>query len=654
MKKFITIAAAAAFLTLGTANVNAQSSSDLQDQINALLAQLSSLQGGTSMVSGSMLSTYSGTMLRVGSQGQLVVELQNCMNTAGYSTGYADGKFGPNTKTGVMAFQASQGLAVDGIVGPATWPKFQAACPTGTTVVVDEDEDETPSESMFDTNDGEEADFSNTDVNDADDDTIEEGENKAELAEIDFELEEGGAALLERFDVVLDYVGVDNADEDDAWEVFDTIYLMVDGDIIAEEDADDEDDWDDSSVGDETRFRISGINHVFDAEEDHTITVVADLAGSIDLGSDEQANWELTVLDNSLRFVDEAGITVYLDEESQASTDTASFTIETEGQDDELDVKSSNNDPESTTLKVEDDKSSDDYTVFVFELEADEDSSDLDIDKLSITVDVTGTDHGPDDDAATTGDNVAATFDDIVKDAMIMIDGEEFDDIDTYVDGTSVTLVFDIDEDFTLDSGDNVDVELVLEFNSANGENYIPGATVKGSIGSGDVTAEGADDLVSDGSATGDVHTLLVEGINAETTSTDANIVVVDGATNDYAEFEINLDVEAFESDAFISENAANSIVYSIVDANTGVVFGGGTRVASLSSSADLEGSYYRVNENDSEEFTFSVSFTPGAAGSYRMRIDSIEFNTAAAAPNDSYLTIPAQDYRTGNANITG
>ena len=62
--------------------------------------------------------------LKKGSQGQDVVRLQNFLKSQGYNVGKVDGIFGSQTESAVKAFQKSQGLSVDGIVGSKTWSKI--------------------------------------------------------------------------------------------------------------------------------------------------------------------------------------------------------------------------------------------------------------------------------------------------------------------------------------------------------------------------------------------------------------------------------------------------------------------------------------------------------------------------------------------------
>ena len=49
--------------------------------------------------------------------------LQQLLRARNHSVA-VDGIFGPQTESAVKAFQGSNGLAPDGIVGPATWPKL--------------------------------------------------------------------------------------------------------------------------------------------------------------------------------------------------------------------------------------------------------------------------------------------------------------------------------------------------------------------------------------------------------------------------------------------------------------------------------------------------------------------------------------------------
>ena len=59
-------------------------------------------------------------VLRTGSKGQDVKDLQSRLAGLGYYTGEIDGEFGPGTKEAVTAFQKANGLEADGIVGEET------------------------------------------------------------------------------------------------------------------------------------------------------------------------------------------------------------------------------------------------------------------------------------------------------------------------------------------------------------------------------------------------------------------------------------------------------------------------------------------------------------------------------------------------------
>ncbi|MCL4352128.1 MAG: peptidoglycan-binding protein, partial [Firmicutes bacterium] len=60
--------------------------------------------------------------LSYGSQGQWVMTLQADLALLGYSqVGPMDGIFGPETESGVKAFQSAENLPVTGVVDPITW-----------------------------------------------------------------------------------------------------------------------------------------------------------------------------------------------------------------------------------------------------------------------------------------------------------------------------------------------------------------------------------------------------------------------------------------------------------------------------------------------------------------------------------------------------
>src|SRR5690606_10481748 len=69
-------------------------------------------------------STASAAILRIGSTGQAVTQLQNDLKRLGFFAGNATGYYGTATEKAVRDFQKRHGLAVDGIAGPATLGKI--------------------------------------------------------------------------------------------------------------------------------------------------------------------------------------------------------------------------------------------------------------------------------------------------------------------------------------------------------------------------------------------------------------------------------------------------------------------------------------------------------------------------------------------------
>ena len=59
-------------------------------------------------------------ILKVGSKGAKVTQLQRNLNSLGYNAGTPDGAFGTGTKNAVVSFQKTYGLSADGVAGKAT------------------------------------------------------------------------------------------------------------------------------------------------------------------------------------------------------------------------------------------------------------------------------------------------------------------------------------------------------------------------------------------------------------------------------------------------------------------------------------------------------------------------------------------------------
>jgi murein L,D-transpeptidase YcbB/YkuD len=66
-------------------------------------------------------------VLGYGSTGDAVSALQERLLALGFDPGPIDGQFGARTAAAVTAFQSTNGISADGVVGPETWPVLDGA-----------------------------------------------------------------------------------------------------------------------------------------------------------------------------------------------------------------------------------------------------------------------------------------------------------------------------------------------------------------------------------------------------------------------------------------------------------------------------------------------------------------------------------------------
>ncbi len=73
------------------------------------------------------------SILRQGSTGSAVAELQQLLQTKGFYSGKIDGDFGIGTTNAVLKLQKANGLTTDGIVGSSSWKALRAVIPSSAT-----------------------------------------------------------------------------------------------------------------------------------------------------------------------------------------------------------------------------------------------------------------------------------------------------------------------------------------------------------------------------------------------------------------------------------------------------------------------------------------------------------------------------------------
>ncbi len=656
-KAFVAVVAAAMVFSLVAPAAKAATAEELQAQIAALMAQITALQGGsttTTTTTTSSTGMYTFTRaLTMGSTGADVTALQNFLISKGHTIAAgATGYFGAQTAAAVAAWQSANGVSpAAGYFGPVSQAKYAAMMAvttpttpgTGTGTSTD-DGDDTDSSDLSG-----EASLDTAELNDGES-TIEEGDEDQVIGEFEVEFTDGDASIS-RLDISLD--GGTSANP---WDAFDTIKLMVDGKEVADISASDKDDYLDENSGE---LRFSGLDIIAMEDEKLTIEIAASVQNNLD--TTELTNWNLEV--TSMRFFDADGVATT--EADPANGDTASFDIDVAGADEELKLSLADSNPDATDIVVDTDNDTNEVTIMAADLEAKD--NDIDVNTVIVKVETT---------------NGSTT--DVLDSVRVVIDGQEFDaeaigtesDFNAAANGagtglsegyseranatTTVWYFFDIDGDVTIDADDTVEMNVVADFNDTNdGARYGNGVKIKASVTSvelGAWDAEGSDDLLSGqfkGSAVGDLHTLVAEGI----------LVPVDGFTSKTTTqgqddttgvFTLEFEVTAVENDFYITDNATtsttvtNGVVYSVTGGSAA------TLTQSLTSTADEDTvGVFTVREGETETFTLVVNATVAASASLRVQLDEIWFSDLTTGlSGEAYLPTPVSDYRTSPQSI--
>lgn len=350
--------------------------------------------------------------------------------------------------------------------------------------------------------------------------------------------------------------------------------------------------------------------------------------------------WKAVVpvdIDGLNDFRETKGYAIYIKE---ANAKYVGFQNDATSSADKLVVKDSLSNPDSTTLLLENNAKSAWYTVFAFDLDTEDSTNDVELTSIDVTVTLS-----------------SSTYDSLIDDAELVVNGVTIGEV-TVVNGntSSAVLTFAPASPVVIGSGDRVEVDLNLRFKALSlvdeGTQIFSEMTTANVSNVSAIDAESTDVITASGSSVGNAHTLRTAGMDVSPQSTGVSVTTNDGSLNDYATFQIEMEVTAIEQDVYIATDPATSISYTLQD-SAGSATIAGTRSVALTSTANEEGSYFVVNEGETENLTLYVTYSPGANNiAARLVLNSISFAPTATAPTQTHLTIPIVDYGTSVITI--
>ena len=645
--KFAVAFVAIAMMFSVVAPASAQGTSDMSlEELIALVTQLQSQLGsGDTMsdVSDSAVCPYTWSRtLNMGDTGVDVLALQQFLNSmpetqvapagsagsAGMETQY----YGPATGAAVANFQMkyrAEILSPLSLVNPTTFfgnstrAHANSICVVSTTVTdggdedgTDEEDEETPGSASLGNDEG---DIDSITQSSADDNNVEE----STLAAIfEFEMEIEGDVEIDRLDLFMENVAAGN-ESDDADDYFTEAQLWVDGEEVMTIDVRDwgEDNYDVvedagnwQGAGDEFRLRFSGLGLVFEDGDEPVFVLGLVGANNIDT-EDITETWGVQMADDSIRFVDGQGFTG--SEGRDTIFETFSFDEEETA---DLDISVSSDNPDATTLLIDDqDDESDEFEVFVFEIE-ERNNIDVTIDEMTFEITTTG----------------STTESDVVEEIILSQGSTELgsERIATGVVGpTGQTVRFE-NLGIEIDGDDTEEFSISLVFKGAEDHGNASAVTVA-LVSIDEAEDENGNDEgeMNAGSGAGqdlprssNEHTLRTVVPTVTDTSFSAERAETDDSGVISFEFTIGAEDDDFlfnVADKAVVDRAVDDIRFSV----TGGTLPGTATITRVSGDAASTTAGWTILDGDEATFVMDVTFTTGAAGdngTYRVNVDTV------------------------------
>jgi peptidoglycan hydrolase-like protein with peptidoglycan-binding domain len=609
----------------------------VQEQIDALLAQIAQLQGGTTTTT--TTGGYQFTKdLTIGSMGADVTALQDILIAKGalvMPAGVAKGYFGALTKAAVAKWQAMEGIApAAGYVGPISRAKLNAM---GGTTTPTTPGSTTPVTGTL------EGDFGT--ISDVDElgaynnEEVGEGQDGVKVLGAEIEASDDGDISLTAVKISFDSTG--NTGSDNLDDYVSDVTVMLDGEEVGSADVDGF-----SENGSLFTKTIALSEAVIKADETAKLYVVVDAVNSFDSADISGDSWTVDI--ESIKFVDGSGDT---------TTDTSTGDIDgmdvpidfvsfSTAADTELKISSASDNPEAGIVIADDSSNTDNVTLLKGKLKL-EGTSDVVIDEFPVTF------------TATANGGTADGVDDIAGSVTLIIDGEEYSETMSLTSALVGTVTFD-NLDFDLSSEDTVEFEVLADINDIDGTVFVAGATLKA-----DVTASNRNlmdvensegDQLSDsseksGTATGEAQEFRTSGIMLTLVSTATDATTGTSAGDDIGLFTIKYKVTAVGDTVYVS-SLADATTAANTDGKTSITIDrAGTATATNISVAlvnntdtDLNAAgLYTIEEGESETFEVSASvpMNSGTVGQHRMSLSGVRWTTDStdATPSNSYTS---------------